>query len=324
MPEVSDRRGEDNIPPPVEPVAGSNPFSDHAFMEHIVRAVAAGMVAGASGTAPRTGGIVTIVHWVKGMREMGYMTYGGEEDAEVAGHWLRKVERVINQMQVPEELQVDCVTQLLVDSAHSWWETIRERRSGEVLRWRDFREEFEERYYSWEHRREKEQEFLDLRQGDLTVLKYERRFQDLAAFASTYLLTERHRVERFHDGLRQELRMILIAMQFQSVRELVRAAQGMKRVIRDTPKQVVEQSQVIGAKRRDFEFLNGRPPLPKKEKSGKSSSQFHKRGGSFILGGSSGGSRRVSGRGAWGGQSRQGVKIVGGFTEQKGPVYPFC
>jgi hypothetical protein len=97
------------------------------------------------------------------MREMGCMTYGGEEDAEVAGHWLRKVERVINQMQVLEELRVDCVAQLLVDSAHSWWETIRERRSGEVLRWRDFREEFKERYYSWEHRREKEQEFLDLR-----------------------------------------------------------------------------------------------------------------------------------------------------------------
>jgi hypothetical protein len=95
-------------------------------------------------------------------------------------------------------------------------ETIRERRSGEVLRWRDFREEFEERYYSWEYRREKEQEFLDLRQEDLTVLEYEIRFQDLAAFASTYLPTERHRVERFRDGLRRELRMILIAMQFQS------------------------------------------------------------------------------------------------------------
>ena len=28
------------------------------------------------------------------------MTYCGEEDAEIAGHWLRKVERVINQMQM--------------------------------------------------------------------------------------------------------------------------------------------------------------------------------------------------------------------------------
>ena len=68
----------------------------------------------------------------------------------------------------------------------------------------------------------------------MTVLEHERRFQDLAAFSSTYLPIERHRMERFRDGLRQELRMILIAIQFQSVRELVRAAQGMERVIRDT------------------------------------------------------------------------------------------
>jgi hypothetical protein len=82
---------------------------------------------------------------------MGCTTYSGEEDGEVAGHWLRKVERVIDQMQVPEETRVDCVTQLLTESAHSWWETIRERRAGEDLRWRNFREEFEERYYSWQH-----------------------------------------------------------------------------------------------------------------------------------------------------------------------------
>jgi hypothetical protein len=192
------------------------------------------------------------------------------------------------------------------------------------LRWRDFREEFEQRYYSWEHRREKEHEFLDLRQGDLIVLEYERRYQDLTAFASAYLPTERHRVEMFRNGLRQELRMILIAMQFQSVRELVRATQGMERVIRDTPKLVVEQSQATGAKRRDFEFLTGRPHLPKKGKSRQSSGQFQRRGGSFTPGGSSRGSRQVSGKGSWGGQPRQGVKTVGGSIEQKGPVYPFC
>jgi hypothetical protein len=56
------------------------------------------------------------VQWVKGMGEMGCMTYYGEEDT---GNWLRKMERVINQMQVPEELQVDCVTHLLIECAHS-------------------------------------------------------------------------------------------------------------------------------------------------------------------------------------------------------------
>ena len=42
----------------------------------------------------------------------------------------------------------------------------------------------------------------------------------------------------------------------------------MERVIRDTPKPVDEQSQAKGDKRRDFEFITGRPPLPKKGKSG--------------------------------------------------------
>lgn len=89
---------------------------------------------------------------------------------------------------------------------------------------RDFREEFEERYYSWQHRKEKEQEFLDLWQGDMTVLEYERRFQDLFIFTSTYLPMKRHRVEKFRDELRQELKMVLIAMRFQSIRKLVHVA----------------------------------------------------------------------------------------------------
>jgi hypothetical protein len=61
---------------------------------------------------------------------------------------------------------------------------------------------------------------------------------------------------------------------------------------------VVEQSQAIGAKRRDFEFLIERPPLPKKGKSGQSSGQFQRRGGSLTSGRSLGRSRQVSGRGA--------------------------
>jgi hypothetical protein len=49
---------------------------------------------------------------------------------------------------VQEESQVNCVTMLLLDNAYSWWETFRERRSREVLEWKEFREQFEERYYS--------------------------------------------------------------------------------------------------------------------------------------------------------------------------------
>jgi len=61
MSKVSDRQGGDHVPPPVAPTVAPNPFSDPAFMDHIVRVLAARMVAGASSTAPRLGGVVTIV-----------------------------------------------------------------------------------------------------------------------------------------------------------------------------------------------------------------------------------------------------------------------
>jgi len=109
---------------------------------------------------------------------------------------------------------VDCVTQLLTESAHSWLETIRERRTGKELKWRDFREEFEERYYSWQHIKKKEHEFLDLKQKDMILLEYERRFQDLSIFATIYIPTEHHLIKQFWDGLRQELKITLVAMQF--------------------------------------------------------------------------------------------------------------
>jgi hypothetical protein len=103
----------------VAPTVTPNPYSDPTFPEQVVKAVAAGMATSASNSTPRAERIVTLVQWVNGMREMGCTTYLGEEEAEVAGHWLRKVERIIDQMQVPEETRVNYVTQLLMESVHS-------------------------------------------------------------------------------------------------------------------------------------------------------------------------------------------------------------
>jgi len=71
-----------------------------------------------------------------------------------------------------------------------------------VLIRKDFQEEFEERYYSWQHRKEKENEFLDSKQRDMTILEYKRKFQELSIFASAYLSTERDQIERFPNGTR--------------------------------------------------------------------------------------------------------------------------
>lgn len=76
------------------PAVAPNPYSDPTFLEQIVKVVAAGM-AKVSGSAPRQVRVVTLVHWVKGMREMGCVTFSREEDAEVAVHWLMRLTQIL-------------------------------------------------------------------------------------------------------------------------------------------------------------------------------------------------------------------------------------
>jgi hypothetical protein len=52
---------------------------------------------------------------------------------------------------VPEEVRVNCVAQLVSESAQTWWTTVRARKAGEELSWAEFGREFEIRYYSRQH-----------------------------------------------------------------------------------------------------------------------------------------------------------------------------
>jgi hypothetical protein len=95
----------------------------------------------------------------------------------------------------------------------------------------------------------------------MTVGQYERQFQNLYVFASPLIPSEQHMIERFRDGLRQELRKGLVTLQPGTVRELVEAAQALETVIG-------EEDPVIGrqelGKRKEPTSFTGKPPLPKR------------------------------------------------------------
>jgi hypothetical protein len=83
-----------------------------------------GLLQTISEAATATNDVVHLVRLVKSMREMGCEYYSGEQDAEVAERWIRKVEKTMIQIKIPHDLRVDCVTQLLSDGAMTWWETV--------------------------------------------------------------------------------------------------------------------------------------------------------------------------------------------------------
>jgi hypothetical protein len=59
----------------------------------------------------------------------------GEQDAEMARRWIRKVEKTMIQIRIPKDLKVNCATQLLSDRAMTWWETVQLRCATETLTW---------------------------------------------------------------------------------------------------------------------------------------------------------------------------------------------
>ena len=92
--------GQAAAPRPTMPT--SVPGVDPSFFEMMARMMAAGLAS--FGTPPTPAvpvsadNVVTLVRLVKSMREMGCEQYMGAEDAEVAGRWIRRVERTLVQI----------------------------------------------------------------------------------------------------------------------------------------------------------------------------------------------------------------------------------
>ncbi|PRQ45943.1 putative transcription factor interactor and regulator CCHC(Zn) family [Rosa chinensis] len=69
-----------------------------------------------------------------------------------------------------------------------------------------------------------ETEFLHLRQGDMTVLEYGRRFNSLYRFTPALMANERDKIHKFLQGLRDQLRVMLAATLFTDFSQVFLAA----------------------------------------------------------------------------------------------------
>ena len=66
----------------------------------------------------------------------------------------------------------------------------------------EFRELFMGKFFPTSARHVKAQEFLELKQGTMTVLEYVAKFTELAHFANDYVATNMDKVRKLEDGLK--------------------------------------------------------------------------------------------------------------------------
>ena len=118
--------------------------------------------------------------------------------------------------------------------------------------WSDFRIEYENQLYSRYHRKMKEHEFLALRQDHLSVLNYERMFNDLFMFSSYHVSMEQCMIEIFRHRLLHDLKQKLIALQM--MRDLIEATRALETCIGKG-----QQGQSEFGKMKDINYFSSKP-----------------------------------------------------------------
>ena len=127
-------------------------------------------------------------------------TYTGGGDPMVAEHWFMQIEKVLEAMEITSDTtRIRLAAFQLEGEAQVWWNWAKTSRDLEAMTWAEFQELFMGKYFPDTARYVKAQEFLELRQGTMTVMEYMVRFTELALFGDDYVATDMTKVLRFEN-----------------------------------------------------------------------------------------------------------------------------
>ena len=89
------------------------------------------------------------------------------------------------------------------------------------------------KYFLDTARHAKAQEFLELKQGVMTVMDYVARFTELAQFFDDYMATDMAKVRRFENGLKLSVQAKIVGLCLQDMDSMVGTALIIEREIED-------------------------------------------------------------------------------------------
>ena len=101
------------------------------------------------------------------------------------------------------------------------------------------------KYFTETARHAKAQEFLELKQGAMTMMDYVARFTELARFADDYVATDLAKVRRFENGLKLSIQARIVGLRLQDMDSMVGTALTIEREIKDA------RDASVSSKRKD-------------------------------------------------------------------------
>ena len=116
-------------------------------------------------------------------------------------------------MRCSEDQKLVFAAYRLSGEAENWWnDTLRLLElQGIPVTWEVFKNRFLEKYFPQDLRQAKEREFLNLKQGNMSVGEYTAKFETLSKYSRYYQLhpDESWRCSQYVEGLRQDIREVI-------------------------------------------------------------------------------------------------------------------
>ena len=167
----------------------------------------------------------------------------------VADHWFMQIEKVSEAMEITSDAtRVRLAAFQLESEAQVWWKWAKTSRDLEAMTWTELHDLFMGKYFPDTARHAKAQEFLELKQGMMTVMEYVARFMELARFADDYVATDMAKVRRFKNGLKLSIRGRIVGLRLQDMDSMIGTALTIEREIEDARS---TRDVGVGSKRED-------------------------------------------------------------------------
>ncbi|XP_063942816.1 uncharacterized protein LOC135150444 [Daucus carota subsp. sativus] len=150
--------------------------------------------------------------------------FKGSADPVAAQTWLKEMEKCFELVPACAEQKTKFASHYLKNEATYWWESVKNMEGTVEISWERFKELFLEKYFPRFLQDQMELNFLELKQGNMSVVEYENKFAELARFVPTYVETDRQKAKRFQQGLKPWIRSKLAILQLDTYAAVVEKA----------------------------------------------------------------------------------------------------
>ncbi|XP_058768784.1 uncharacterized protein LOC131642564 [Vicia villosa] len=162
----------------------------------------------------------------------------GGLDPMVSHDWLASMERIFQEIRCNEEEKVIFATQKMKGPTLRWWNTASTYFTTQEIPkdWHHFKAAFLGKYFSNSVRTQREREFQNFKQGNLSVFEYVEKFEDMADYSRqvVYAPDELWKIDQFLMGLRADIAHSVSQREFTTYAECLRqcyvAENSLKRV----------------------------------------------------------------------------------------------